>query len=39
MLPDFSKVPLVVEVRGRRDRVDGKVDVEVVDNVWQIQEF
>lgn len=36
VFPDFSKVPLVVEVGGRRDGVDGKVDIEVIDNVWQI---
>jgi len=36
MLPDLSKVPLVVEIRSGRDGVDGKVDIEVIDNVWQI---
>jgi hypothetical protein len=39
MFPDFSKVPLVVDVRGGRDGIDGKVDIEVVDNVWQIQKL
>ena len=36
MFPDFSEVPLVVDVCGGRDGIDGKVDVKVVDNVRQI---
>ena len=39
MFPDFSKVPLVVEVCGSRNGIDGKVDIEVIDNVRQVQEF
>lgn len=39
MFPNFSKVPLVVDVCGGGDGIDGKVDIEVIDNVWQIQEL
>lgn len=39
MFADFSEVSLVVDVRGRRDWINGEVDIEVVDHVWQIQKF
>ena len=39
MFPNFSKVPLVVDVCGGGDGIDGKVDIEVIDNVWKIQEL
>ena len=39
MLPDFSKVSLVVDVRRSRDGIYGEVDIEVIDDVWQIQKL
>ena len=34
MFANFSEVPLVVDVCGRCDGIDGEVDIEVVDDVW-----
>jgi len=39
MFPDFSKVSLVVDVSGGRDGIYGEVDIEVVDDVWQVQKL
>jgi hypothetical protein len=39
MFADFSEVPLVVDIRGGRDGIGGKVNIKVVDDVWQIQKL
>jgi len=36
MFPDFSKVSLVVDICSGCDGIYGKVNIEVVDDVWQI---
>ena len=39
MFPNFSKISLVVHVRSGRDGIYGKIEIEVIDDIWQIQKL